>query len=266
MAIRHLAVLSAGFSMVAPALFAGDAKLTEDDRIEILRGLLSEYATVKTYLPRSKKPLPFDSTGKWDKEEWQKIGREFGPAARVGDLIQVTHVSIENDKIVLELNGGMKKKGSWKDHVSIGMGGATTPINTQQNTNAPGGTSLALQFDDGVPPMKASEIKKLLQPVLDFEKHSATENYVETLPAPVQQAIKDKKVIEGMTQEQVLLALGKPRHKERSSSDGTDLEDWVYGDPPGKIMFVTFENSKVTKVKEAYAGLGGSTAAPLPPR
>ena len=38
--------------------------------------------------------------------------------------------------------------------------------------------------------------------------------------------------------------------------DGVDFEDWVYGTPPGKIVFVTFEGDKVVKVKEDYAGLG----------
>src|SRR5690349_543088 len=191
---------------------ASDPKLTDDDRIEILRGLTAEYATVKTYLPRSKKPLEFDSHGNWDKDKWQQAGREFGPAARVGDMIQITKVGIENDKIVLEINGGMKGKGHWYDHVQVGMGGGTAPISGQQNSNAPSGTTIALLFDKQVPPVKAAELKKMLAPILDFEKHSATTNYVETLPAPVQEAIKQKKVIEGMDRDQVMLALGRPRH------------------------------------------------------
>jgi hypothetical protein len=38
----------------------------------------------------------------------------------------------------------------------------------------------------------------------------------------------------------------------------------MYGRAPGKLTFVTFEGNKVVKVKELYAGLGGSTAADLP--
>ena len=34
--------------------------------------------------------------------------------------------------------------------------------------------------------------------------------------------------------------------------------------PPGRITFVTFNGSKVIKVKESYAGLGAEAAAPLP--
>ena len=55
-------------------------------------------------------------------------------------------------------------------------------------------------------------------------------------------------MIVGMDRDQVLLAIGKPRHKERNvSDDGTEIEDWIYGDPPGKITFVTFAGSKVTR-------------------
>ena len=139
-----------------------------------------------------------------------------------------------------------------------------SPINQQQGSNSPSGTSIALLFDMPIPPVKADDIKKILAPVLDFDKQSATDNYVEKLPEPIQKAIKANKVIVGMDRDQVLLAIGKPRHKERNvSNDGTETEDWVYGDPPGKITFVTFVGSKVTAIKEAYADIGGSTAPPL---
>ncbi len=245
--------------------WSGDKKLTDDDRVEILRGMMAEFATVKAYLPRSPKPLPFDSNGSWDKQVWTEAGQKFGPAARTGDQVQVTKVTIEGDKILLEINGGMKRKGRWLDHVQIGMGGSTAPVSTQQATSAPSGTNIALLFHAPVPALKAADIKKMLSPVLDFDKQTVTENYVEKLPEPIQKAIKANKAIEGMDRDQVLLALGKPRHKERNTQkDGTDVEDWIYGEPPGKITFVTFEGSKVVQVKEAYADVGGSTVPRLP--
>jgi hypothetical protein len=67
-----------------------------------------------------------------------------------------------------------------------------------------------------------------------------------------------------MDREQVRLAVGQPVRKERQSVDGDETEEWIYGRPPGKITFVTFSGSKVSKVKEMYAGLGGSTAPELP--
>jgi len=251
-------------SMLWPESAPAQLKLTEDDKVDILRGILSEYATVKVLLPRSKKPLPFQSDGTWNKEIWDQSAHEFGPAARVGDLVQVTHLNVENDRIILEINNGLKGKGSWKDHVQVGVGGQTRPISTQQNSNAPGGTSIVLLFGQPLPSMQAGEIKKILAPVLDFDQQTAADNYFDKLPAPIQEAIKAHKVIVGMDRDQVLLSIGKPRHKERNvSSDGTEMEDWIYGDPPGKITFVTFAGSKVTGIKEAYADIGGSTAPPL---
>jgi hypothetical protein len=257
--------LACGVLAVTP-LSGSDTKLTDEDKVDLLRSLTAEYAIVKAYLPRSKKPLPFESNGAWDKVKWEEMGRQLGPAARVGDQVQITHVIFENDRIIFEINGGVKKNGHWYDHVQVGMGSTTQPVHRDQNSTAAAGTYIALLFDKRIPPVKADEVKKMLAPVLDFEKHSAVENYVDKLPEPIQKAIKEQKAIEGMDREMVLLAMGKPRHKERGSKDGVESEDWVYGQPPGKITFVTFNGDKVVKIKEAYADMGGSTAAPLPPR
>ncbi len=244
-------------------LAADTQKLTDQDRIELIRGLTAEYATAKIQLPRSKKALRFDSTGTYDKKAWEESERHFGPAARTGDLVQVTSVDIGGDRILFQINGGYNSgKGKWYQHIQIGIGNNTTPV--AQNTNARNGTSIVLLFHKPVPVLTAAEIKKMLAPVLDFEKHTVTENYVDTLPPEIKQAVKEQRAIEGMDREQVLLALGKPVRKVRESKDGVETEDWIYGTPPGKIVFVTFKGDKVIKVKETYAGLG--TEAPnLPP-
>jgi hypothetical protein len=140
-------------------------------------------------------------------------------------------------------------------------GGQTVPI-SNGDSNAPGGTSIALVFGKPLEPIKAAEVKKILSPVLDFEKRTATELYTESLPPEVQKAIKDKRVMEGMTHEQVVMALGQTSNKSRETKEGIELEDWVYGRAPGKITFVTFQGDKVVKVKEAYAGLGTHVSDP----
>jgi hypothetical protein len=190
---------------------------------------------------------------------WDAAFKEFGPAGRIGDLIQVTRVEIDKDRIVLELNGGMKSGKRFLDHVQIGMGNSTAPV-TGPATNAPGGTTVALTFGGPIGETTSADIKKILQPVLDFEKSSVTENYVDTLPEPIKEAVKAKKAIEGMNRDQVILAVGRPVRKTRESKEGTDYEDWIYGEPPGRVTFVTFTGDKVVKVKETYAGLGGSVA------
>src|SRR5258708_26640156 len=92
-------LISAVFAL--SPLRADDKKSAVDQRIELMRGLTAEYATVKSPLPRSRKPLDFDSSGVWDKEQWDKAGKELGPAARVGDLVQVTSIDVEKETVVL---------------------------------------------------------------------------------------------------------------------------------------------------------------------
>src|SRR5438874_2712145 len=148
--------------MLLPALLPAGNKLTFEDRIELTRGLTAEYATVKALLPRSRKPLEFEAKGEYDKQQWAAIAKESGPAARNGDLVQVTKIEIDDDKIVLQINGGYKGGRKWYQGVQIGMGGSTAPISGNNNdTNAPGGTSIAVLFHKPLEPVKAAEIKKL---------------------------------------------------------------------------------------------------------
>lgn len=264
--MRAVAAIAVMILSLPPWVCRAADSLTEQDRIELVRGLLSEFANAKVLVPRSKKPLEFDSTGTYDKALWSQIAQQSGPAARLGDQVQITRIAIESDRIVLELNGGFSGGKKWYRGIQMsgGMGGGGTPvpIANDPNSNAPGGTSIALLFHKPLEPIKASEIKKMLRPVLDFDKRSATEIYSETLPPEVQQSIREKRVTVGMDRDQVIMALGRPTHKSRESLDGLEVEDWVFGTPPGKITFVTFNGDKVIKVKESYAGLGTEVADP----
>ena len=242
-------------------------KLSFDEQLEIERGLTAEFATMKIALPHSKKALVIHSDGTYDKSAWNLAIQDNGPAARLGDEIQITRVQIESNKILFEINGGTHS-GHWYDHVQVGMGGTYSPVGTQQNRQQPtaNGSHVALVFPGSVPSLKAAEIRQMLAPIMDFEKHSAAEQYMDKLPEPIKKAIKEQRATEGMDRDQVLLALGKPHSKSRETNkDGDELEDWIYGEPPGKMTFITFNEGKVVNIRESYANVGGMTAPPLPP-
>jgi hypothetical protein len=253
--MRALALIAV-VSSLAPMAPAAD-KLTLEDRVEMTRGLTAEYANAKVLLPRSQKPLEFNAqSGSYDRKGWSDTAKESGPAARVGDTVQITKIDLADDHIVLQINGGFKGGRKWYDGVRLDNGSGTQVPLGNGDSNAPGGTSIVVLFGKSIVGMKASEVKKLLAPVLDFDRHSVTEIYSETLPPEVQQAIKNKHALVGMDRDQVKMALGQWTRKERETKDGLELEDWIYGTPPGKIVFVTFNGNKVIKVKEDYAGLG----------
>ena len=250
------------FALSALTALAAEDRITEMERVELVRNLTAEYATAKETLPRARKPLELDAGGKYDQSKWAALIRENGPAARLGDQIQITKVTIEKETIIFEINHGDKGGKHWYDHVQAGVGGQGMPVGRGDAT-ATTGTYVALEFHKPLGEMDSVEVKKLLSPLFDFDKHSVTTLYSDTLPPAVKKAIAEKRAEAGMDRDQVLLALGRPDRKTRETKDGDEIEDWIYGHPPGKITFVTFNGDKVLKVKESYAGLG-SEAAPTP--
>jgi len=248
-------------AFLAAGILHGDTKkLSQDQRVELVRGLSSEYATAKVMLPNSRKALPFEENGTWDKKKWEDAIRKDGPAARAGDKVQVTKVDVDDDAITIQLDNGLKTKGSWRDRVQVSVGGMTPQQTNPKNNQPHTGTAIVVKFKDSIGDITSAQLKKLLAPVLDFETHSAAVNYIDTLPPETQQAIKEKKAIEGMDQDAVILALGRPLRKTRETKDDVEQETWQFGEPPGRVTFVTFVGSKVIRVRDTYAGMGGSVA------
>ena len=78
---------------------------------------------------------------------WQAALKELGPAGRIGDLIQVTHVEIDKDRIILDLNGGMKGGRRFMDHVQIGMGTQNQSRSMSCRRMRRAGPAVALDFE-----------------------------------------------------------------------------------------------------------------------
>lgn len=243
-------------------------KLSVDERLEIERSMTAEFAIAKVVLPRSKKPLVIHSNGALDQPQWEEALQNAGLAAKAGDQVQITRVKIESNRIVFEINGGGKGHGHWYDNLQIGMGGDVGPMGAPipgSGQVAPG-SFVAVVFPHSVPPINSTQLRQMLAPIFNFDKPSAAQQFVENLPPPIKEAIKQQHAIAGMNRDMVLLAMGKPRNKSRETDkDGNDIEDWIYGDPPGKVTFVRFSEGKVIRVEDSYANVGGTTAPPLPP-
>jgi hypothetical protein len=236
--------------------------LQEQSKLDLIRYVSGEFAKATKPLPRGKdgflvyvgQPLMLD--------QLDRAVANHGAAVNVGDNVQITKLEFHDHTIAVDVNGGGKGKRNWKDHVSMGMGGGfprggqTSTTKTDENA-APGvipgtGSTIYLEFKKDVPDMTPDELKQLLAPFLDFTKQrSASVHWVDTLSPELKKAIQDRRPTVGMDREEVIAAIGKPEHKVRErDSEGNEIEDWIYGQPPSKTVFVRFQGERVTSVRQ----------------
>ncbi len=187
-----------------------------------------------------------------------------------------TGLAIDVDKgtIRIDLNGGTgKKKGAWKDHVQIGVGGAgggrTVPLGqktTQPKSdpiNDPPGliiaaATIAVEFNGPIPDITPEDLKHILLPLLAFaDKRSAAVQWIDSIDPKFKAAIEKKEIIVGMDKDMVLAIYhdkpsdcGQTACMQREKNDqGVEVETWMYGGPPN-TLFIYFIDGKVDHINK----------------
>src|SRR5713101_7568169 len=215
------------------------ATLQEHSKLDLIRYVSGEFAKATRNLPAGEEGFLLYVDKPLSPELLERAVATHGAAVHVG--------------------GRGKKR--WRDLIQIGMGGsiptARTTTTTQEENGPPGmqpgmGSTIYLEFAKSVPDLTPDELKKLLSPFLDFAKQrSASVQWVDTLPPEMKKAIQDRRPTVGMDREEVIAAIGKPEHKVRErDSDGNEIEDWIYGQPPSKTVFIRFMGDRVTSIKQ----------------
>lgn len=242
-----------------PASIVGDPSkpLTADMKVQIIRYIDGEFGKAAISLPGKTNGFTIVVGKPISDQSYRDALRLQGTAIGAGDPVQVTRVTFEPKKIVLQLNGGAKKKFHLMDHLQIGLGGDPDANNIGVPQDGSGrrgeglGAVVVLDYEKPLPDVSPNDIKQELSPLIDFSKtKSAAVNWVETLSPAFQDAIRDHKALPGMDQQTVIAAIGRPDKKVReANADGIETEDWIYGNPPAKTTFVTFIGDKVTRVQ-----------------
>ncbi len=229
--------------------------LKQSSRLEIIRYISGEFVHADKALPGAKKGFRIVVGKPVDEKSLKYLLANTGIAVNPGDTVQITRVEFREKEIAIDLNGGSARHFRLRDHLQVGIGGAPTPVATT-TTDSGGpqrvGATLVLDYGRPLPDMSPDDLKRDLSPVLEFEKEkSAAVNWVDTLPLEYKQAIQDGRAVVGMNHDMVIAALGRPDHKVREKNDkGDETEDWIYGTPPSKTVFVTFIGDTVTRVRE----------------
>jgi hypothetical protein len=224
--------------------------ISKQTRIDLVRAFNAELVYIRSPFPMGKKGLTLkDGKLSPGAEELQQLIAMWGPAAKPGDQARISDIQIKNDLIHFEINGGPIKKQKWYQRIQVGGMGGTTPIAPSDPTANPRGSYVDLVFDHYVPDLTPQQLKELLRPVFDFDAKSAVEAYLETVPAPVKDAIKNHRVLVGMNREMVIYAKGRAQKKVREKDGETEYEDWIYGEPPHDVDFIRLVGDEVVRVE-----------------
>jgi hypothetical protein len=233
---------------------AKSGTLQPDTQLTLIRYLDGEYARVLQPLPGGKNGFHIKAGSPVDEKSLQSALVTVGAAVNPGDQAQVTSMEFKARQIILDINGGGRGKKRLKDRIHLEVGGIPSIQSTQPvpAVSAIIGATLFLDFDQPLPEMTPDQLKLYLSGLLDFAKqHSAAVQWVQTLPPDMQKAIEERRALPGMDREMVMAAVGRPDRKVREKTDeGDETEDWIYGKPPAKTIFVKFEGDKVIQVQE----------------
>jgi hypothetical protein len=238
----------------------GKDTLQDSSRLDLIRYVSGEFARATKPLPAGKEGFIVHIGQPMDADMLDRQVATHGAAVNTGDHVQITKLEFHDKQIIVDLNGGGRGKKRLRDRIHLEMGGiptARTTTTTPQDQGPPGmqpglGSTLYLEFGKPVPDLSPDDLKKLLAPFLDFTKQrSASVQWFDTLPIEMKKAIQERKPVIGMDREEVVAAIGKPEHKVRErDAEGNDIEDWIYGQPPSKTVFVRFTGTRVTSVKQ----------------
>jgi hypothetical protein len=235
--------------------------LQESSRLLLIRYVSGELAKAIKPLPAGKDGLIVQVGNPVNFQQLETQVASHGAAVKPGDNVVVSALEFRDHQIVVDLNGGGRGKKRLRDRIHIEMSGMPTAQVSQTNPNAdqgpPGiqqgmGSTIFFEFGKQVPDVTPDDLKTLLSPFIDFNKQrSASVQWIDTLPPDIKKAIQERQPMVGMDREMVIAAVGKPDHKVRErDADGNDIEDWIYGQPPSKTVFVRFTGEKVTSVKQ----------------
>jgi hypothetical protein len=232
--------------------------LTEDEKLALIRSVSGEFAKAIKALPAGKEGFIVHVGKPLSTDFLDSAVATHGAAINTGDQVQITKLEFQSHQIVVDLNGGGRGKKRLRDRIHLEVGGLPTArTTTEQDSGPPGlqpgmGSTVFLDFSKPLPELSAEDLKKLLAPLLDFSKQrSASVYWIDTLPPEMRKAITEKRAEVGMDREMVIAAKGKPDHKIRErDQEGNDIEDWIYGQPPSKTVFVRFMGDRVTSIKQ----------------
>jgi hypothetical protein len=253
---EKLAPKEANLTTVQPtAVQLSTTPITERTRQQLVRTFQADEAFAVRPIPLGTKGIvlhangPLSPSGSAYAEELQKYGISVKP----GDKVVITKFEVKPDRIIFEFNDGPEKHHHIMQHIEVGGMGGMAPL-AQDDGHVPIGSRMTLVFNKFVPEMTASDVRKLIIPMIDFSLKTPVEAFADTLPPKLKSAVVNHEVLVGMNREMVLKAVGQPDQKVREMDGQMPFEEWIYGQPPHEVQFVRFNGNRVIRLEIADVG------------
>jgi hypothetical protein len=227
--------------------------ISERGRRDLIRNLEDEQGFAHRALPLGD-ALVLVANGNLEPggDAYKQMLYKKGTSAQPGDRVAITTVTVKNDRIVFDLNGGPHLKHAFMRHIELN----DAPVVADDGAQVTG-CRVTLLFEGGLPDISAPEVKALLDPIIDFGVKTGAEAYADSLPTFLRQAITQHDVLVGMDRKMVLAAMGAPESKIRELLPGSaeqHYEEWLYGQVPQTVRFVRFVGDRVIQVRVAALG------------
>ena len=246
--MKFRTITGSGFVLAAlVSVFPAHAQVTQDNRFEILRTLIADNTAARIVMPLGPKGVELSEEGEINEEKLRDELRAEGRSIEIGDVVTITDISFDDDKIEVELNDGGTRSRGILDRITFGVGTTSRRITDVDNQPVTG-SKIVLRFNDKAPPELNSDLLKIyLAPVLDFNKQNFMDSGIESLPEEFQEAVRAQRVIIGMDRSTVLMSKDRPNRRIREHVDGIEQETWIYNENGIARDFITFEDGVVVK-------------------
>lgn len=174
-----------------------------------------------------------------DLKDLSKYLREKGVGVERDEWVTITNVKIDNNRVEIHLGGGGEGRGASKNAEKKGAG-----------FKRAGGSRINFRFgtDLSDADLQKDNFLSFLGRVLDLSRIRDT-LAVEQLNPELKDAIHQKRIIDGMTYQMVLLSAGEPDQKKVEDTTDDSLKETWYYLKDGHRWVVKFLNGKVTKIQ-----------------
>ena len=223
-----------------------EAQVSRINRLEILGTLIADNAAARIAMPFGGEGVRLSQTGEIDEDSLLVELREEGRSISVGQVVAITAINFDDDKVEVELDGGGESQRGIFDRLQIGIGGVNPVAAPREEIT---GSKIVLRFEEKAPAsLTTDQLKVLLAPVLDFEKQNFMDAGIEALPEAFQEAVVANEAKIGMDRSTVLMAKGRPDDKVWETVNGIEREDWIYYKRGLGADFITFEGDLVIRI------------------